>query len=118
VEYLPAEPEVDPVPVRIVTEFARSRRRSRNFRDYANPTEARQVIGLDETRREVQLRNVSSAASTIYIGDSAETANPMHGWPLAQNEIYISQTQEALYAMSSDANQYPVAVRVEYETET
>lgn len=100
------------VPVEIVS-GTRELKRVRFFHAYATTPDAKQVVGLDESRSKVSIKNLG--ASTVYIGNEAVTAGLMHGWPLAQNESKEFTDQDELYAWSSHATDaMPLAVIVEY----
>lgn len=116
VEFDPPLPEPEPTPVVVVNTGARELRRSRIFTSRAGTPAPVQLVGREEERITVKIKNVG--ASTVYIADEAATANANHGWPLAQNEVYESDTQDELWAFSSHATDVmPVAVSVLYAVE-
>lgn len=116
VEYDEPLPEPEPVPVVVVNTGARELRRNRFYQPRANVGAASQLVGRDEQRITVKLKNMG--ASTVYISDDQSTANANHGWPLDQNEVYESDTQDELWALSSHATDpMPVAVSVLYAAE-
>lgn len=105
--------EPEPVPVMVVNRAGRERRRCRNFRAYATVGLSAQIVGQDESRTKVRIKNLG--ASDIYIGENAQSSDAISGWTLAQNEVYESFTQEELYARSSHAtDSMQVSVHVEY----
>lgn len=119
VMYDPPMEEPEPLPVVIRSQHGRELRRSRHTHTYApaNTANPRQVVGRDEDRTKVIIINLSS--QRVWVGDTPETATSMHGWPLEADaaNTYESTTQDALYALSSDASQHELAVRVEYSVE-
>jgi hypothetical protein len=108
----PPEDEPEPIPVVIRSSPGRQRRYCRTFRDYATVGNARQLVGNDDNRITVKVKNMG--LQPIYVGNSAETANAMHGWELVVGETFESATQGTLYASSSDAVEHGVAIHVEY----
>jgi len=116
VEYDPPLPEPEPIPVVIRTTGGREVRDSRIYQGKANAVRPNQILGLDETRIKVKLKNLG--ASVVYVGNVDSTANANHGWPLAQNELYESETQGELWVVSSHATDpMTVAVTVIYSME-
>jgi hypothetical protein len=116
VTYEAPEPEPEPIPVVIRQMGGRELRRSRVYRAYATASAPAQIVGRDDNRSKVKIKNLG--ASDVYIGDSSTTANAMHSWPLAQGEDYESNTQDTLYAMSSHASDsMQVSVMIEYSVE-
>ena len=120
IEYEPDRPAPDPIPVYVVNSGGRELRRLRVFRAYATGSAspvggARNVVNSDAisgTRRRVKIKNLDT--TTVYIGDEANTASAMHGWPLAQNEVYETDSQEDLWALGTGTADSPLAVAVEY----
>lgn len=109
----PVEEEPQPIPVVVRNEPGRQRRYTRFTREYAPITAARQTVGREDARLSVKVKNLG--AEPVWIGNTPETANAMHGWPLAENETFESTTQGTLYAMSSHAtDQMQLAVAIEY----
>lgn len=109
-------PDPDPIPVVIVNTGSRELRRSRIYQSSANVGAPTQIVGRDERRIIAKVKNLG--ASDVYIGHDDNVANANHGWPLAQNEVYESETQDTLYAWSSHATDVmPVAVTVIYAAE-
>lgn len=114
------EPDVDPIPVRIVQGTdGEEIRRARVFRAFAtgtnkgtNPSNVVSAAFQARLRRRVRIKNLDAA--TVYIGFTAETASPMNGWPLATNEFIETDSFEAIWAISTAANEAPLAVLVEY----
>lgn len=116
VEFDPPLPEPEPIPVVVVNTGARELRRSRFYQPRANILNPTQLVGRDEQRITVKVKNLG--ATTIYISDDASTANAQHGWPLAQNEVFEQDTQDELWALSTHATDpMPVAVTVLYAVE-
>lgn len=115
-EYDPPIPEPDPIPVRIVTTGGRELRRSRIYQGKANAGNCNQILGRDEQRYKVKLKNLGT--SVVYVGNNDSTANANHGWPLAQDEVFESETQDELWVLSSHATDaMTVAVSVVYGVE-
>lgn len=109
-------PEPEPIPVVVRTTGGREFRRSRIFQGKANARNPSRVVGKDESRIKVKLKNLG--ASVVYVGNNDTTANVNEGWPLAQNEVYESETQDELFALSSHAaDPMTVAVTVIYSAE-
>lgn len=118
VVYEEQEPEQDPVPVRIVNTSGREVRRSRIFQVPAPvlDTPAKQVVGMDEQRSSVKVKNIT--ADAVWIGNEAHTANSVHGWRLNENETYETTSQMSLWVTGSHAsNVSKVAVSVDYAVE-
>lgn len=109
----PLPPEPNPVPVRIVQSGGRERRMSRFYREFATAIRPRSVVGADEQRTKVTVKNLG--AEDVYIGHDSGSATAMMGWPLAQNGTIESSTQDELWAMSSHAtDDMQLSVHVEY----
>lgn len=109
-------PEPDPIPVVIRTMGGRELRKSRFYQSVAPAGKAVQLVGRDESRIMLRVKNLG--ASNIYIGDLDTTANANEGWPLAQNGVLEIETQDTLYATSSHATDgMRVAVSVVYSLE-
>lgn len=116
VEYDPPLPEPEPIPVVVVHTGARELRRSRIYQSSANVGAPTQIVGRDESRILVKLKNLG--ASVVWIGHDDNIANAQHGWPLAENETYESPTQDTLYALSSHVSDpMNVSVTVVYGAE-
>jgi len=116
VEYDPPLPEPEPIPVVLRNEGGLELRRSRIYQGKANALQSNQLVGRDDTRLKVRLKNLGT--SVVYIGNRNDTAHPNHGWPLAQNELFESETQDELWAISSHATDpMTVAVHVVYGAE-
>lgn len=116
-EPLPQEP--DPIPVRVVQDGAREIRRTTNFRAFATGSikggGASQVVSArfqSHTRRSAKVKNMDS--TTVYIGTSQESASVMNGWPLAQNEVYETTGEDAIWALGTGTIESPLAVQVEW----
>lgn len=115
----PVEPEPDPIPVYIVQQGGREIRRTLIGRSFATGTTkgggASNVVGArfqGHTRRSAKVKNLDT--TTVYIGTSQETATAMHGWPLAQNEVWETSGEESIWASGTSPNESPLAVTVEW----
>lgn len=94
--YLPAESEVDPIPVRVVGEFSRERKRFRAYQYAVDSSKVHMIVGRHEKRQCVRIRNIpqvttnnnSAPASEVITtqtnqvasGTSAEVTIPATGW--------------------------------------
>lgn len=115
-EFNPPLPEPEPIPVRVVTTGGRELRRSRIFQGKANAGRCNQIVGRDDLRYKVKLKNLGT--SNVFVGNKDSTANANEGWPLAQNEVFESETQDELWVLSSHATDaMTVAVSVVYGAE-
>lgn len=109
----PPIPEADPIPVVVVTQGGREIRRSRIFQGKANANQNNQLVGRDEMRVKIRVKNLG--ASDVYIGNNNNTANAAHGWPIRQHEVWESETQGELWVLSSHATDpMTLAVNVVY----
>lgn len=113
VDLEPPSDEPDPIPVKIVTaggeEFRRMRISTTFAGDSTTPGAPKSVVSddrLTKKRTKVRIKNLS--ANTLYIGHSPETASPMHGWPLAQNEVFETTSHDAVW-VGADPTTPPAA---------
>lgn len=111
VEYALEPPVPDPVPVRIVQSTGREIRAWRVFRAYADTGS----LISDEVpeQSKITLRNMSTD-TVVFVGDSRETGNSMHGYPLTPGNELVLNTTRAVYASSEDGSQQPVSVVREF----
>lgn len=112
----PNEPE--PVPVRIVEEGSRERRRVRTVRAYAGGSTvgtSRAILGEDDMRTRARIKNLH-ATKQVFISDTLMdfTGVFLNGYPLAPGESYETYSHEPLYAVVDDTADSPVAVIMEY----
>lgn len=122
VVYDAPQEEPEPLPVVIRSEHGRELRRSRFYHEYASPntTNPRRIVSDDDGRTKVTIQNISD--EDVWIGDTAETANSVHGWRLrnlvtSPHIVFESTTQKSLYALSTTADQKELAIVVEYASE-
>lgn len=116
-DYADPERDVEPIPVRIVLDESREIRQFRVVRQPSGTSDgmARNLLGRDPTRKKVVLKNVSP--DTVYIGHDQQTASSMHGWPLAQNESFETESAYTeVWAQSSTAAVCVLAMKIDYVT--
>lgn len=116
VEYSERPIDVDPVPVKIVTEGSRELRRFRVVVGYAGSSSPRQILGQDEERSFVRIKNTTSD-KTLYVAHHLEQATATWGYPIAPGDELPTSTQMAIYASTSDTVDTAVPMFVEYATE-
>jgi hypothetical protein len=117
VDYEPVPDEPDPIPVYIVETESKGRQVERGvtFRSYAPPSASGNVISADyQGRRRISFRVKNLDSTTVYVGYSADQASLMHGWPLAQNEVFEGVAEDDLWAYGTGAAASPLAVTTEY----
>lgn len=111
-----AEPP-DPIPVYVVQQGGRELRRFRVGRvtTDANNGQVKSMLGRDPLRRSVTIRNTST--DPVYIGHDQQSASPMHGYPLNQNDTLKIEGIEGFYAISSTTNACVLALYIDYVDE-
>lgn len=104
----------DPIPVRIVQAGSREYLRFRTARmgSGTSDTGPVSVLGRDDTRRKVTLKNVSP--DTVYLGHDQSSASTMHGYPLAANETIALASWSQIFAVSSTPAVVTLAMVIEY----
>lgn len=114
-EYLPAEPEPDPILVKVVQEHAREIRDWRTVRvAVTSPPTA--LVGKNDSRRNTRIKNMD-AANAIYIG-SDNNVTSYTGYKIsAGQEIPPMYTTEAIYATTGDGTTAEIAVLYEFVVE-
>lgn len=121
VVYEAAPEDVEAVPVRVVNEKQRERRYARVLRAYASPLSnptPQAIVGVDDDRLNVRVKNQTAATDIVYIGHSRETANPTFGYRLKVDEEYSTSSQGELYAYGMHATDViPLGVTVDYVLE-
>lgn len=115
VEELPPEP--DPIPVRIVKSGGRELSRWRTQRAYAGD-DASALIGRDESRNTLRIRNLSSTAGDrVWIAPDQGQANSAFGYPLDPGVEITLNTEDPVFVRrdsASPTNPVPVGVLTEY----
>lgn len=106
------ETDADPIPVYLVNQSSRERRSFRPVVGYAGQQPSR-ILGQDETRTAAVIVNPSET-ETVYLGDMAETANAVSGWPLLPGQSYRTESQEDIYAYTASVDAVMVPVAVEF----
>lgn len=115
VHYVEPAEEPEPIPVRIVLDGSREIRQFRVTRMASGTSDssARCLLGRDVDRRKVVLKNASP--DTVYIGHDQQTAGSMHGYPLAANETFETESGSTeIWAQSSTAAPCVLAVKIDY----
>lgn len=120
-EYLPAEPEPDPIPVKVVTDTARERLdwRALRFRVTETP---QQILGRHDKRKAVRIKNhglLDGQANTtpIYIGNDAGL-RPYTGYELAPGEVlYPFLSTEDVWAVAPDGEESEISILIEFAVE-
>lgn len=111
----PPFPEPDPVLVRVVSQHARERRMWRPVRTQATQYATR-IVGRNDARTNMRLRNLDGA-NAIYIG-SDSTVSAYTGYKVsAGTEIYPFNTTEEVWVCTGDTSIVEVAVMYEYGVE-
>lgn len=110
-EYASEPTEPTPVPVKIVQSSGREIKAWRTFRTYATNNS----LISDEVPEQVKVTIHNMSTDTVvYVGDSRDNANEMHGYPLAVNAELTITTTQAVYGSSADGTQQPISVVREY----
>lgn len=107
--------EPDPVLVRVVNQHARERRMWRPVRSQATQYATR-IVGRNDARTNMRLRNLD-AANAVYIG-SDSTVSAYTGYKVSAGaEIYPFNTTEEVWVCTGDTSIVEIAVMYEYGVE-
>lgn len=101
------KPEPDPIPVRIVSEAGRERRMFRILRHVATRTDATQVVGQNENRTKLKVRNIGPEAA--WVAAEQHMANSVFGFPLAVGAEFETTGEGALWARTDPSAATDVA---------
>lgn len=114
-EYLPGDPEPDPILVRVVQEHAREIREFRTVRIPVSQAPV-QLVGKNLARRSTRIRNMDTT-NAIYIGPDPNVS-AITGFKINGNqEPNPFVTTEAIYATTGDSSVVEVAVLFEFAVE-
>jgi len=123
----PEKDEPDPIPVRIIASSRRELRRWRVFRHTFRAATDLPVclLGQDERRTAVQIRNARTAAgatfnNVVWIAPEQHLANSLNGWPCDVNNVLQFSPETAVYAAPDpNATDFPIelGILVEYTTD-
>lgn len=98
----PEKAPLNPVPVEIVTRYARELRRFHVQRPRINAGTVSSLAGRNDARSSLTINNIS--ASVIYIGNTESVAD-FTGFPVAAGGVLNLNTEDAVYAYcASDAS--------------
>ncbi len=102
IAYVPANVEIDPVPVHIVNLGSDEERKWRTAVSYAG-TVPSQVIGRNTARTSLKIQNLSTNPGTIYVSpDSSVSA--FTGYPLVPGAYIELKSHEEVWAVSTVDN--------------
>jgi hypothetical protein len=111
----PPEKHPDPVPVVIVSEDtgAGALKTWRVVREYARAATPRRILGQDDTRTSVKVRNLH-ATDTLYVGpDTFVTIS--QGYPIPPGtEFSLSDAVTTIWALTGSTNDIDIAILVEF----
>ena len=118
---LAAEPEPEPIPVRIVTESARERLMWRTLRMRVNSTTPVQILGRDDNRRatriKVHAQTDGQASGDVYLGHENSTQVYM-GYQLSAGEtLYPFTSTESVWACCDAGKEAEISILWEYVVE-
>lgn len=114
-EYLPGEPEPDPILVRVVQDYAREIRKLQVVRVPVSQ-QPQQIVGKNLARRSLRIRN-TDATNAIYIGPDSNV-NAVTGFKIpANSEPNPFVTTEAVYATTGDSTVVEVSALFEFVVE-
>lgn len=103
VEYEKAPEITEPVPVRIVQEYAREYRMLWTDRILAAPKSDGtfvQILGEDPNRITAEIRNTHATVALRIASNSGDL--PLRGFPIAPGQSYKTTTETAVYAVCDD----------------
>lgn len=105
--------EMEPIPVRIVTESGRELRSWRAYQTIARVGEATNLSGQNELKVRVRIRNLeASDGNTIYVGHTSFVST-LSGYPILGGTELCIETEEEIYVVAATAD-VEVAVLVEH----
>lgn len=108
-------PEPDPILVRVVNQHARERRMWRPIRTQATQYATR-IVGRNDARTNMRLRNLDTQ-NAIYIGGDS-TVSAYTGYKVSAGaEIYPFNTTEEVWVCTGDSSIVEIAVMYEYGVE-
>lgn len=99
-----------PVPVRIVESGSRENKEFLTAQEVAFSSPS-MIAGRSEQRTKLMVKNVGTVS--VYIGND-NRVNTYNGYPLAANESVTLDGWGAVWAVSSDGTNQPVAILSEY----
>lgn len=114
-QILPAEAEPEPIPVKIVSESARERKMWRAIRYSANENPSR-MIGRNDRRILVKIRNRGSNPGSVYIGEG-NNVNSVSSYVLGLNNEMIIETTEEIWCITDAGDVCDLLITEEYRIE-
>lgn len=108
-------PEIEPVPVVIVTDSAREIRSWRAYQS-AVSNHPNLLVGQNPNRTRARIRNLAAPnGDEVYIGHTSNVSS-LDGYPIPPGEELVIETEEEIYVTVAPGvvNQVPVAVLVEH----
>lgn len=112
-EYVEAEDEPEPIPVRLVQDSARERLEFRTLRMNVRDVRTQLANRLD-SRRNLTIK-VDTGVSALYIGD--DTVTTYTGYKLDQGESITFRSTETIYAVCAPGDGSEVSIAYEYAIE-
>jgi hypothetical protein len=98
IQYEEEPPEVEPVPVRVVSEYPREEAHWRVTRTALSAGQTAALVGRQESRTMVVVKVVSG---DCYIGDQLNNASTYTGYPLAAGDSFTTDAVTAIYGFSA-----------------